>query len=165
MKQVISQRRVVNDDWHSVDDETSIDQLPAGKLIVPLSLWNAHRDTLSQRSEPLAVRLNPDDEVDALAPDLSRFAMVVLQFPSFRDGRAYSQARSLRLHHDYQGDIRATGNVLRDQLMYMERVGFSSFEIDPKQRIEDALKAFDEIKVKYQGSSDEPRALYQRRTA
>jgi uncharacterized protein (DUF934 family) len=91
--------------------------------------------------------------------------MVVLQFPAFRDGRAYSQARSLRLHHGYQGEIRASGNVLRDQLMYMERVGFSSFELDAKQDINDALKAFDEISVKYQASSDEPLPLYQRRSA
>jgi len=165
MKQIIKHRRIVADDWQSVDAETSIDQLPAGKLIVPLALWIEHREALEQRGEPLALRLDPDFEVDDIAAQLPGFEMVVLQFPAFRDGRAYSQARSLRLHYGYQGEIRASGNVLRDQLMYMERVGFTSFELDAKQDINDALKAFDEISVKYQASSDEPLPLYQRRSA
>jgi uncharacterized protein (DUF934 family) len=165
MKQVIKQRRIVADDWLSIDGEANINQLPAGKLIIPLALWNEHRDKLEQREEPLALHLDPAYEVDGIAAQLPHFEMVVLQFPAFRDGRAYSQARSLRLHHGYQGEIRASGNVLRDQLMYMERVGFSSFELDAKQDINDALKAFDEISVKYQASSDEPLPLYQRRSA
>lgn len=165
MKQIINRRRIVADDWQTLGDDADIDQLPAGKLIVPLAFWQEHQQTLSRRNAPLGIKLKPDDEVDEIDPELPRFAMVVLQFPSFRDGRAYSQARSLRLHHGYQGDIRASGNVLRDQLMYMERVGFTSFEIDSKQALNDALRAFDEIKIKYQASSDEPLPLYKRRSA
>ncbi len=165
MKQIIKRRRIVADDWQTLGDDADIDQLPPGRLIVPLTFWQEHQQTLSRREDPLGITLKPDDDVDEIGPELSRFDMVVLQFPSFRDGRAYSQARGLRLHHGYKGDIRASGNVLRDQLMYMERVGFTSFEIDSKQDIHDALKAFDEIKVKYQASSDEPLPLYKRRSA
>ncbi|ALP52624.1 hypothetical protein Tel_05385 [Candidatus Tenderia electrophaga] len=165
MKQIIKQRQIVADDWQHLDEDADPAQLPAAKLIVPLAFWREHRDSLAQHQAPLALKLEPDDDVDAIPPQLSRFAMVVLQFPSFRDGRAYSQARMLRLHHGYEGDIRASGNVLRDQLMYMERVGFTSFEVDSKQAVNEALKAFDEIKVKYQACSDEPLPLYKRRTA
>ena len=163
--QLISKRQIVEDDWQIIEDGTNVDHLPNGKIIVSLSYWVDHQDRLTQRAEPLGIKLNPDDDVGDIGGLLPRFALVVLQFPTFRDGRAYSQARSLRQHYSYQGDIRATGNVLRDQLMYMERVGFSSFEVDKKQNIHDALKAFDEIKVKYQASTDEPLPLYKRRSA
>lgn len=165
MKQIISNRRIVNDDWRTLDAQDDIGQLPAGKWILPLSLWREHGAMLSRRGEPLAILLDPEDEPDEIAADLPRLAMVVLQFPGFRDGRAYSQARRLRLHHGYTGEIRACGEVLRDQLMYMERVGFTSFDLAPGQGLENALNAFDEITVKYQGSSDEPLPLYRRRSA
>ncbi len=162
---VISNRQIVEDSWQTIDAETSVDQLPTGKIIVSLSFWNEHKDILGQRSEPLGINLSPEDDVAEIGEQLPRFEILVLQFPAFRDGRGYSQARILRQHYGYQGDIRATGNVLRDQLGYMERVGFTSFEIDSKQDINEALKAFDEIHVKYQPSSDEPLPLYKRRTA
>ena len=162
---IINNRQIVEDSWQIIGEEASIDQLPAGKIIVPLAFWKEHKNNLSQRSEPLGIKLNPEDDVIDIAEDLEQFSLVVLQFPAFRDGRAYSQARQLRQHFGYQGEIRATGNVLRDQLMYMERVGFTSFEIDSKQDINDAVNAFDEIKIKYQASSDEALPLYKRRSA
>ena len=162
---IINNRQIVEDNWQSIDAETAIDQLPAGSIIVPLAFWNEHKDSLSQRSEPLGIQLNPEEDVIDIAEHLAKFSLVVLQFPAFRDGRAYSQARQLRQHFGYQGEIRATGNVLRDQLMYMERVGFTSFEIDSKQDINAAVNAFDEIKIKYQASSDESLPLFKRRSA
>jgi len=165
MLKIINNRQIVADSWQHINDETDIGQMPDGKLIVSLSFWNAHKQALRQRSEALGIRLSPEDDVADIAADLASFALVALQFPGFRDGRAYSQARILRQQHDYPGELRAAGNVLRDQLMYMERVGFNSFEIDSKQDIEDALKAFDEINIKYQACSDEPLPFYKRRSA
>ena len=162
---IINQRQIVEDNWQTIDEDTAIDQLAAASLIVSLPFWQEHKDDLSQRSEPLGIKLQPEDDVMDIAEHLAQFALVTLEFSAFRDGRAYSQARQLRQHLGYQGEIRATGNVLRDQLMYMERVGFTSFEIDSKQDINDALNAFDEIKIKYQASSDEALPLFKRRTA
>ncbi len=162
---VINNRQIVEDCWQAIGDESSIQQLADGKVIISLAFWNQHKPALRQRSEALAIKLNPEDDVATIANELSEFALVVLQFPSFRDGRAYSQARNLRQRYDYQGEIRACGNVLRDQLAFMERVGFNSFEIDDHQDINDAINGFDEIKVKYQASSDEPLPLYKRLTA
>lgn len=163
--EVISQRQIVTDHWQHIDDEAEMSQLPDGKLIVPLALWNAHKVTLSQRKEDLGIKLGPEDDVTDIAADLPSLALIALKFPAFRDGRGYSQARILRQQHNYQGELRAVGNVLRDQLMYMERVGFDSFEIDSAQDINDALKAFDEISIKYQASSDEPLPIFKRRLA
>ncbi len=162
---IINKRQIVEDSWQTIDAETTLDQLPNGNVIVPLSFWNEHKDSLSKRNEPVGILLNPEDDIIDIAEHLGLFSLVVLQFPAFRDGRAYSQARQLRQHFGYQGEIRATGNVLRDQLMYMERVGFTSFEIDSKQDINDAVNAFNEIKVKYQASSDESLPLFKRRSA
>ena len=162
---IINNRQVVEDSWQSIDDETAIEQLPGGKLIVSLAFWNEHKQALRQRGEALGIKLNPEDDVAVIAAELADFALVSLQFPAFRDGRAYSQARNLRQHHGYQGEIRASGNVLRDQLAFMERVGFNSFEIDSHQDINDGINAFNEISIKYQASSDEPLPHYKRATA
>ena len=159
---VINHRQIVEDSWQAIDDETSIEQLPSGKIIVSTSFWNENKQALRQRGEALGIKLAPEEDVEVIAAELADFALLALQFPTFRDGRAYSQARNLRQHHDYQGEIRASGNVLRDQLAFMERVGFNSFEIDAHQDINDALNGFDEINIKYQASSDEPLPLYKR---
>ncbi len=162
---VINNRQIVADSWQTIDDETSIEHLPSGKIIVSLTFWNNHKPSLATHGDALGIKLNPEDDVADIAADLSSFALVVLQFPAFRDGRAYSQARNLRQHYHYQGEIRASGNVLRDQLAFMERVGFNSFVIDEHQDINDAINGFDEIDIKYQASSDEPLPLYKRNTA
>lgn len=161
--QIIKNRQITEDQWQQVADDATPGQLPAGDIIVPLALWQANREALLQHSGRLGVRLNSDVDVAEIAAELHHFDVVALQFPTFRDGRAYSMARSLRQHYGYKGELRATGNVLRDQIDYMSRVGFDAFEIDPKQQIGDAVNGFDEISVRYQASSDEPLPLYRRR--
>lgn len=161
--QIIKNRQISEDQWQHVADDADVTRLPAGDIIVPLALWQAHREQLLQRHGLLGIRLNGDNEVAEIAADLPRFSVIALQFPAFRDGRCYSIARALRQHYGYRGELRAVGNVLRDQLGYMSRVGFDAFEIDPRQDIGDALKAFGEISVRYQASADEPLPLYRRR--
>lgn len=161
--QIIKNRQIIEDGWQHVADDADIAQLPAGDIIVPLPLWQAHREDLLQRSGKLGIRLSGDNDVAEIAADLPHFATIALQFSGFRDGRSYSLASALRQHYNYTGELRATGNVLRDQAGYMARVGFDAFEIDPKQNIEDVLNAFSEISVKYQASSDEALPLYRRR--
>jgi uncharacterized protein (DUF934 family) len=161
--QIIKNRQIVEDQWLHVADDADVNQLPAGDIIAPFALWQAHSEQLLQRQGQLGIRLNGDNDVAEIAADLPHFSVIALQFPAFRDGRAYSIARALRQHYGYTGELRAVGNVLRDQVSYMSRVGFDAFEIDPKQKIEDALNAFSEISVKYQSSSDEPLPIYRRR--
>ena len=88
---------------------------------------------------------------------------MALNFPIFRDGRAYSTARLLRDRYGFKGELRATGDVLRDQIFFMRRVGFDAFEVRGDRSIEDALKAFDDFKVTYQPSADESQPLWRRR--
>lgn len=115
------------DRWQRVGDE---DDLPAGgAVLVSAARWSELRRRNTLDDWEIGVELMPDEPVEDLVPDLDRISMVALGFPAFTDGRAYSSARILREQHDYSGELRATGDVLLDQIPYMLRCGFSSFAI------------------------------------
>jgi uncharacterized protein (DUF934 family) len=100
-----------------------------GPIIVSLARWQEEQGLLRPRNAPIGVRLKPGDPVGLIAADLGRVEVIVLEFPKFNDGRAMSQARLLRERHGYRGEIRATGKVLRDLLLFMHRCGIDAFEV------------------------------------
>jgi uncharacterized protein (DUF934 family) len=121
---------LVEDRWVRIADDAA---LPGdGAVIVSFKRWQAERPSLLGRNSPVGVALGNTDPVEALAPDLDRIALVALDFPKYTDGRAYSQARLLRERLGYRGELRATGNVLRDQLLFMRRSGFDSYQVDDR---------------------------------
>ncbi|MBI1261380.1 MAG: DUF934 domain-containing protein [Rhizobiales bacterium] len=124
--QLIKKGEFVSDSFATVEDDA---ELPEGSIIVSLERWQAERDSLSERNTPLGVRLKSGQEPSVIADDLDKFAVVALEFPAYRNGRAYSYARLLRERYGYKGEIRAVGNVLRDQFQYMIRVGFDALEV------------------------------------
>lgn len=160
MSKLIKSRRIVEDDWIKVDAETAVPG--EGNVIVGIDRWRRDRDQLKGRNGGIGVRLGPADDVGAVADDLDRFSVVALTFETFKDGRAYSQARMLRQRHGYAGELRATGDVLRDQLYYMERCGFDAFELADNKDPDDALRAFSEFSITYQAAADETRPIYRR---
>lgn len=89
----------------------------------------AEAASLASRAMPVGVIWPNNRAIEEIAPHLARLASIALVFPSFRDGRAYSQARLLRERYHYQGELRATGQVLRDQFLFMLRAGFTTFEV------------------------------------
>lgn len=140
------------DVWTHVGDE---DPIPEGvPTIVSLARWRADRGGLARRNLPLGIRLASHEPPEELAGDLERFALIALDFPNLNDGRHFSTARLLRERHGYGGEIRATGQVLRDQLFLMARCGFDSFELAPHQDSRQARRAFGEISVVYQPAAD-----------
>jgi uncharacterized protein (DUF934 family) len=127
---------------------------PTGSVIVGLAQWQAHTAELGGRREPIGLRLRSDESPVLVADDLERFAVIALEFPAFRDGRAYSYARILRERYGFAGELRAVGDVLMEQLHFMLRVGFDAFELggdDPVAAYETALKDFS---VWYQPTGD-----------
>jgi len=122
--QLIRNGKFVADDYTTVADD---DALPAGAVIVSLERWQKERGELAARNTPLGVRLKSGQEPSAIADDLDKLAVVALEFPVYRNGRAYSYARLLRERHGYKGELRAVGNVLRDQFHFMVRCGFDAF--------------------------------------
>jgi len=138
---------------------------PSGPVIVSLAQWQSQRDALLERGTPLGLRLHSDQSPEAIADDVQHFALIALEFPKFRDGRAYSYARLLRERYGFKGELRAVGDVLMEQLLFMVRTGFDAFDVqqspDPVAAFETALKDFT---VWYQPTGDgRPTAMQLRR--
>ena len=162
---IIKNKAIVADDWVVVrlDDQESAENVnvAAGKVIVPLQVWLKQRDVLRQRAE-IGVWLASDERPEVLKDDINRFSVIAVDFPKFSDGRGYSIAYNLRARLGYTGELRAIGDVLRDQLFYMQRVGFDAFAPRPDRKIEDALKGLSDFSEVYQTSFDRKQPLFRR---
>lgn len=143
----------VADPWVHVADEVAV---PAtGAVIVGLKRWRHERASLLKRGDPVGVRLKSMHTASDVADDLDHLGVVALAFPVFTDGRAYTNARRLRERHGYRGEIRAIGNVLPDQYLFMLRCGFDAFEVREGDTEKDWNKATQGITVFYQPAADE----------
>ncbi len=150
------------DRWrHLADDEAAID---GEAVTVSLARWRAESARWSDRSAPLGLRLANDVPPAEIANALDRLALIVLDFPRFTYGRAYTQARLLRERYGFAGELRAAGNVLRDQLLFMARCGFDTFEVDAmRAQAEDWPRAFREFDLFYQPAADRREPILWRR--
>jgi uncharacterized protein (DUF934 family) len=165
-KEIIRGREVVPDDWSVLrlaEGETpEAVAVPEGKVIVPLTVWLAQKDVLAQRAE-LGVWIAADERFEALKGDADRFAVIAVDFPKFSDGRGYSIAYNVRKRLGYAGELRAIGDVLRDQLFSMSRVGFNAYATRQDRSIHDALKGLTVFSETYQASVDQPLPLFRRK--
>ena len=134
--------------WHAA----AAGEAPQGYQLLTLAQWLAARDAWP-RGLPVGVQLANDEPVEQLAPDLARIALVTLAFPKWTDGRAYSQARLLRSRWRYEGEVRATGEVLVDMLPLLERTGFTSAELRADQDRLAAERALRFFPGHYQGDA------------
>jgi uncharacterized protein (DUF934 family) len=116
----------VEDEWTVVADEVP---LPAGRAVVSKARFLAERETLATRNAALGLILRSGETLDGLEEDLERFGLIVLDIPKYTDVRSYSTARLLRERYKYAGELRASGDVLRDQIMFLHRVGFDAFDV------------------------------------
>lgn len=148
---LIKDARVVADPWRSLAaDEAVPNDRP---VVISWERFQAERAAWIARGQPLGVRVPPEVPAGDIAAELSNFALVALEFPKFADGRAFSTARLLRERYGFKGELRAVGEVLRDQLLFMARCGFDAFAI-ADERAAAALGAFREITVAYQPAAD-----------
>ena len=139
--------------------------LPDGAVLVSLARVQMERDALLGRNAPLGVRLRSDESPQWLGADVRRISLVALEFPKFRDGRAFSWARLLRTRFGFRGDIRAVGDFLYDQIAFQRRVGFSQWEVAESFTIEDLDRALSEIRHVYQPSADGRKTIRELRAA
>lgn len=145
--------KLIDDPWSHIADEVAI---PAsGQVIVGLKRWREERDSLIKRKDLAGVRLQSDHTAGDVADDLEHLGVVALAFPVFKDGRAYSNARRLRERHGYTGEIRAIGNVLRDQYLFMLRCGFDALEVKEGETEKDWQKATKAFSVFFQPAADD----------
>lgn len=166
-ERIIRHGHVEPESWQfvGVEPQSTIEPLPDGPIVVPLALWKAQRDNLLARGAPVGVWLKPDDEPAEIAPDLPWLELVAVHFPKFTDGRGYSIATLLRKRYGYSRELRAFGDVGRDQLFYLKRVGFDSFGLAPHRDPFKALDSFSDFSVRYQGAVDDAVPLFRKRPA
>ena len=156
---------VEDDRWSLIAEERAGDSLPEGPSAVPLAAWKARRAELLLRGASVGVWLKPDDDPAELAPDLASLGFIAVQFPKFTDGRGYSTAALLRTRYRYTGELRAFGDVGRDQLFHLKRCGFDSFSLAAHRDPEAALASFEDFSLRYQASVDDPVPLFRKRFA
>ncbi len=165
MPKIIKDKAIVADDWHLLKlaegEAPESVTVPAGKQIVPLAVWLAQKPSLAARGD-IGVWLAPDERAESLKEDAARLPLIAVDFPNFADGRGYSTAFNLRTRIGFTGELRAIGDVLRDQLFYMQRVGFNAFATREDRSIEDALKGLTDFSDVYQTSWDQKTPLYRR---
>jgi uncharacterized protein (DUF934 family) len=136
-------------------DVSAAEAVPAaGPVLVSYKQWQDHRAALTGRGAPLGIRLHSDQSPELIAADIQHFVLVALEFPTFRDGRAYSYARLLRERYGFRGELRAVGDVLLEQLSFMLRTGFDAFELQSDDPLAAYRTALAEFSVWYQPTGD-----------
>jgi uncharacterized protein (DUF934 family) len=162
---IIKNKTIVDDDWNVLrlgeNDTPESVVIPPGKIIVPLKVWQVRRDALQHRAD-IGVWLASDERAEDLQNEVEKFSVIAVDFPKFADGRGYSIAYHLRARLGYRGELRAIGDVLRDQLFYMRRVGFDAFATRADKNIHEALKGLSDFSLNYQASADEKLPLFRR---
>lgn len=149
MRRIIRRREIVNDDVRYSTEEAAAGLRP----VHPLSdLVGAAGDALDDA--PIAVLIGVTDELQPLENFLGRLDLIVVDFPKLGEGRGFSQARMLRQRYGYRGELRARGALKRDQLFFLARCGFDSFDLDPAEDLEQSLAAFNTFTVAYQDGSE-----------
>ncbi len=165
MPQLIKDRALADDRWMLLREAASLTDLSAGRaVIVPLALWKAERAALLARGD-VGVWLSPSDEPAELAGDIAALPLIAVDFPKFTDGRGYSTARLLRERYHFAGELRAIGDVLRDQLFALAQCGFDAFALREDRDATEALASFDDFAGVYAPTTATPQPWFRRRTA
>ena len=149
--------RYPQDPWHTAGGEDGPQPHPpiSAHSLLTMEQWHAVRETWPA-TVAVGVLLPNDTDIETLAADLPRLALVVLQFPKWVDGRAYSQARLLRARYRFAGEVRATGDVLVDMLPLLARTGFDAVQLRRDQKVHVAERALGFFAGHYQGDVAQP---------
>lgn len=158
---LVSNGEIVSDRYRPIADDAELP--PQGALLLSAARFFASAESLRGHDGPIGVIWPNSRDVAELAPYLDRLATVVLVFPTFRDGRAHSQARLLRERYGFRGELRASGQVLRDQFVFLLRNGFDSFEVKKDSDAEAFAAAASRYSVFYQPAADQALGALQRR--
>ncbi len=149
---IIKDQQIVEDTWRFVDEG---DAAGDGNVIVPFRRWCAEPELRSAHAGELAIWVDGDDDVQEVSRAINVFALIGVKFPVFSDGRSFTLARILRERYRYRGEIRALGDVARDQLQFMARCGIDSFALRESDDFDAALDAFSELSCVYQHAADD----------
>ena len=168
MAQLIKHGTAAVDTWKTLEiaegETPESVALPTGDVIFPFAVWQARKPEIISCHKRIGLLIQPDERVEDIAADLDYFIVIAVNFPKFVDGRGYSTASLLRQRYKYQGELRAVGDVLHDQLFYMQRVGFDSYALKDGKNVAVAIEAgFSPFSDAYQASTTQPQPHFLRR--
>lgn len=161
MPKLIKGNVIVDNEWQLIPADFSGD-LPQGKLLVPLAQWLELKNAPAE-GQTLAPWIDSEEEVEPVAAELLSAPLIAVHFPTFMDGRGFSTARLLRERFGYQGELRAVGYVIQDQLFFLKRCGFDAFDLREGTDLEAALASLNDFTVTYQAATDNPEPLFRKR--
>ena len=147
--QIIKDKKIIDDTWSYIAEDA---ELKGGDVTVSLARWKKDKQQLLKSGGKLGVRIRPVDSVEEIAADLGHIQLIELDFPSFADGRLFSHAWLLRSRYNYQGEIRATGHYMPDQVYYLSRVGVNAFNPEKAEHLPLVLSHLNDFTVNYQRS-------------
>ena len=162
MPKLIKDGAIANDEWVLIESAEVEGALPSGNLIVPLALWAAQQEQLLARDEEVGVWLQSDESPDKIGDRLRELALVAINFPAFTDGRGFSYAQLLRSRLNFTGELRAIGDVGKDQMFFMQRCGFDSYLIADDKDTDQAIAALSSFTDTYQSAQDRPVPAFRR---
>jgi uncharacterized protein (DUF934 family) len=149
--QIIKNQEIVENTWIYIPDDAKL-PTEISDITVSLSRWNEEYNDLEKYQGRVGIRINPDDSIESLKPLMKKTALIEVNFPAFTDGRSFSLAQLLRTRLKFQGEIRAVGQFMPDQIFYLSRVGVNSFALEKQGSITDALAMFNDFSDSYQAS-------------
>jgi uncharacterized protein (DUF934 family) len=155
--------KLVEDHWVVLEDGRAELETSGGKVIVTLARWRAERDALRSRHDLVGVLVPNTADIEAVYPEIADRPLLALQFPTFTDGRALSQAVVLRKRLEFRGELRALGDVIRDLVFWLGRCGFDSIVPRKDQSLEGCREALRELTVAYQAAADAHKPVWVRR--
>lgn len=147
--QVIKDKQIIDDNWRYVADDAEFSD---GDISVSLTRWQQDRQELLDHNGKLGIRISPADAIANIADDINTLQLIELDFPDFADGRSFSQAWLLRSRYRYQGEIRAIGHYMPDQVFYLSRVGVNAFKPENAEHLAVELAHLNDFTVNYQKS-------------
>jgi len=163
MPKLVKNGALTEDKWSLVEESFDLAQLASGLWILPLPIFiSAHEQGLVD-FDRCGVQLNGSDDVNELSEHLNKLKIIAIHFDAFADGRSFSQARILSDQQDFEGEIRAVGKFMQDQLFYLKRCGVNSFLLPDETDLASALTSLEDFSDSYQAASDEPQPLFRRR--
>lgn len=166
MPKLIKDGALADDQWQVVDHEhlqEGIDLIETERWLIPLTQWDEIAARLSPGQNHVGVWVTGDEPVEHFRGKLDNLPLIAVKFPTFTDGRGFTLARQLREQFDYQGELRAIGYFLQEQMHYLYRCGFNAFLLSDEADIDAALQSLKDFSNWYQAAVDEPRPLFRRR--
>ena len=161
MPQLLKDKRVIDDTWTIPDTDSQ--SLPDGDILLTYSQWQTFSEQLESHSGQIGVVIEGNAEIEDIIDPLLKLPLIAINFPKFADGRGFSLATLLRERYNFNGEIRAVGGFIRDQLYLLSRCGFNAFKFSEDTDLSEAAKSLEDFTETYQVSANQEEPLFRRR--